>query len=508
MAATNDSFTVTVMVTRAEYLAGSLSRRQPWLAEGISRRQWERRRRKIKAVESAPAKGYPSPDGGSPSKAPRAAVGTTDDASQVPAHKRTLQRHDENLLMRRIHAYWDAHRMTQSDPEALSKAIHTIKLPERFKHMDRRALSKIYRRARESLPVAYDRWVALIEKWDKSYDRRKARDLVDRLVTTVGDRPPGILDRLFDHLGQQICDHLPKKVRRLEYECERLKKDKYYLPQLRPLKTDAIKEQVYAALADGPKTKREIARMFRKPVTAMSAVGRRLRNEGQITSIWREGQFIWARASTGARFIPARDAIVTALRKAPIPMTIPALARDIGKGTSTVKCALHWHLLANGTVIRTKFGTYALAGTGPCYVSNEDAIVAALKNGPMTYQALAREVSTPSSIPQFLGFLLAKGRIIRTKRGIYALPGSAPIYVPTSDAIISALSKKAMKLGPLVQHVNKSTTSARSRGTITTVLRRLKKQGTVKQEQRYGEYRLVRRVRLVRRGQSVRRKWL
>jgi len=212
--------------------------------------------------------------------------------------------------------------------------------------------------------------------------------------------------------------------------------------------------------------------------------------------------------ATVGDFVTSRDAIVTALRKTPIPMAIPALARDIGKGTSTVKCALHRHLLANGTVIRTKFGTYALAGTAPCYVSNEDAIVAALKNGPMTYQALAREVSTPSSIPQFLGFLLAKGRIIRTKRGIYALPGSAPIYVPTSDAIISALSKKAMKLGPLVQHVNKSTTSARSRGTITTVLRRLKKQGTVKQEQRYGEYRLVRRVRLVQRGESVRRKRL
>ena len=377
MAATSDAFTVTVMVTRAEYLAGSLSRRQPWLAEGISRRQWERRRRKITAVESAPAKGYPSPDGGSPSKAPRAAVGPTDDASQVPAHKRTLQRDDENLLMRRIHAYWDAHCMTQSDPQALSKAIHTIKLPERFKHMDRRALSKIYRRARESLPVAYDRWVALIEKWDKSYDRRKARDLVDRLIMAVGDRPPGILDRMFDHLRQQICDHLPKKVRRLEYECERLKKDKYYLPQLRPLKTDAIKEQVYAALADGPKTIRELAQMFRKPYRAISSVGRRLRNEGQITSIWRGGQFMWARASTAPHFIPARDAIVAALRKG--PMTIPALARNIGKGTSTVKSALHRHLLANGTVVRTKLGTYALAGTAPSYVSKADAIVAALK---------------------------------------------------------------------------------------------------------------------------------
>jgi hypothetical protein len=492
------------MVTREEYLAGSLSRRQPWLALGISRRQWERRRRReITAVESAPTKEDRRPARGSPSRAPRVAVGPTDDTGQVPAHKRILQRRDENLLMRRIHAYWDAHSMTPSDPQALSTAIHTINLPERFKHMDRRALRKIYRRARETLPAAYDRGVALIEKWDKSYDRRKARDLIDRFVTTVGDRPPGIVDRMFDHLEQQICDHLPKKVKRLEQECKCLKKDKYYLPRLLPLKTDAIKEQVYAALADGPKTRRELARMFRKSAGAISSVGSRLRNEGQIKSIWRGGQFMWARASTAPRFIPARDAIVAALTKG--PMTIPALARDTGKGSSTVKCALHRHLLANGKVIRTKFGTYALAGTAPRYVSNEDAIVTALKNGPMTYQALAREVSTPSSIPQFLGFLLEKRKIIRTKRGIYALPGSAPAYVPTSDAIISALSKKPMKLASLVQYVNKSTTSARSRGTIRDVLFRLKKQGTVEKERRYGEYRLVRRVRLVRRGESVRR---
>lgn len=432
-------------------------------------------------------------------------MGPTDDGSQVAARKRNLRRHDDNLLMRRIHDYWDAHRMTQSDAQALSKGIHAIKVPDRFKHMDPRALIKAYRRARASLPVAYDRWVALIEKWDKSYDQRRARDLVDRLVTAVGDRPPGILDRMFDHLGQRIFNQLASRVRRLEYECERLKEDEYYLPQMRPLKTDAIKEQVYAALADGPKIKRELARTFRKPLSVISAAGTRLRNEGQIMSIWREGQFMWARASTGSRFIPARDAIVAALRTG--PMTISVLARHTGKGKSTIKSALHQHLLANGRVVRTKFGTYALAGTAPCYVSNEDAIVAALKNGPMTYQALAREVSTPSSIPQFLGFLLAKGKIIRTQRGIYALPGSAPVYVPTSDAIISALSKKPMKLGPLVQHVNKLTTIARSRGTITTILRGLKKQGTVKQEQKYGgEYRLVRPVRRVRQGESVRRK--
>jgi predicted transcriptional regulator len=477
---------VTVM-KRAEYLAGSLSRQQPWLEEGISRRTWERRRRKI-AVTGAPAKGVPAAEVGSPaSKAPRVRLGPADGITPVPVQKRTLLRHDEDALLRRIHAYWDAQGITPSDPEALTKAIPVIVLPERLKRMDPRALRKVYRRARKRLPAGYDRWVVLIQKWDKSYDPRKARDLVDRLVTSVGDRPPGILDHMFDHLGQQICDHLPKKVRRLESECERLKKDKYYIPQFRPPRTDAIKERVYAALADGPKTKKELARMFRKPYGAISSVGLRLRNEGKITTIWCGSEFMWARTSpTAPSFIPARDAIVEALKKG--PMTIPALARDIGKGTSTVKCVLHRHLLANGTVIRTKFGVYALAGTEPSYVSRGQAIAAALKKGPMSFQALAREINNPpSSLPQFLEPLLAKGTVIRTKRGIYALPGSAPVYVPTCDAIISALTKKTMKLGPLVQHVNKSTKSTRSRSTIRTVLARLKKQGTVKQDRRWGE---------------------
>ena len=206
---------------------------------------------------------------------------------------------------------------------------------------------------------------------------------------------------------------------------------------------------MYAALADGPKTKEQLARMFRKPYGAISSVGLRLRNEGLITRIWREGQFMWVRASTAPLFIPAREAIVAALNQG--PMTIPELARATGKATSTVKSALDRHLLANGTVIRTKRGIYALAGTEPSYVSRGHAIAAALKNGPMSFQALAREINNPpSSLPQFLEPLLAKGTVIRTKRGIYALGGSAPVYVPTCDAIISALTKRTMKLGPLI----------------------------------------------------------
>jgi hypothetical protein len=122
---------------------------------------------------------------GKSSKAPRAAMGSADHIAPVPAHKRTLLRDAEDLLIHRIDAYCDAHGMTPSDPQALAKAIHAIKLPEPLKHKYGRALVKVYRRAKRRLPVGYDRWVDLIAKWDKSYDRPRARDLVAR--RSIGD---------------------------------------------------------------------------------------------------------------------------------------------------------------------------------------------------------------------------------------------------------------------------------------------------------------------------------
>ena len=233
----------TPLVTRAEYLAGSISRQQPWLAEGISRRTWERRRSKITAatgtpaanqpeVTNAPAKGARTPA----NKAPRAALGPANDISAVPAHKRTARREAEDLLLRRIHSYWDARGMMHSDPQALAKAIHAIILPAGFKYMDGRALRKAHRKARGRLPAGYESWIGLVAKWDNSYTRQKARDLVDRRLTAIGDRPRGILDRIFAHLERQICDHLPKKVRRLEHECGHLEKDECYTPQLRSIR--------------------------------------------------------------------------------------------------------------------------------------------------------------------------------------------------------------------------------------------------------------------------------
>jgi DNA-binding transcriptional ArsR family regulator len=403
--------------------------------------------------------------------------------------------------MRRIHDHWDAHGTTHSDPQALPKAIHAIQLPERLKHLNGRGLAKVYRRARERLPVEYDRWISFIEKWDKSYDRPNARKLVDRFITAIGsNRPDQIAKQMFDHLEQQFSGSGRKKIKRLERECDYLEQNDCYIPQLRGLKRDEDGEQVLAALANGPKTRRQLARMFRRTLSAISTIGTRLKRTGQIKSIVRDGQFLWARGDYPAPdLVLARAAIVEALQKG--PMNVSALMQETGKARSTVETALRRHLLPNHDVIRIKFGTYALPGAHPPYIFKRDVVLPALETRPMKAAALAQATGSPlSSVYQALRPLLKQGKVICIKRGIYALPGTAPVYIATSCLIINALTRQPMKLGPLMQYINRRTNTGRSRDTVTRILSYLKEKGTIKHSHMGGEYRLARRA-----GAMVRR---
>src|SRR5439155_26087526 len=82
---------------------------------------------------------------------------------------------NDQEILRLVHSEWDAQDLKPEDPQALTKAIHATgkSRPERLKHMDGRALRKAYQRARARLPAGYDRWIGLVEKWDKSYNRQK-----------------------------------------------------------------------------------------------------------------------------------------------------------------------------------------------------------------------------------------------------------------------------------------------------------------------------------------------
>jgi hypothetical protein len=83
----------------------------------------------VKGARTPQRRGLTADLGNPVSKAPRAAIGPADGITPVPAGKRILGRHDDDLVMHRIHDYWDAHSMTHSDPEALAKASKLSKYP-------------------------------------------------------------------------------------------------------------------------------------------------------------------------------------------------------------------------------------------------------------------------------------------------------------------------------------------------------------------------------------------
>jgi len=100
-------------------------------------------------------------------------------------------------------------------------------------------------------------------------------------------------------------------------------------------------------------------------------------------------------------FVPARERDRCGPERG--PMNVPGLGEKNRQRNFDRQKRLHRHLLPNGTVIRTKFGAYALAGTQPPYISKCDAIIAALKKGPMTVPILAQVTcTTPASLYQLL----------------------------------------------------------------------------------------------------------
>ena len=112
----------------------------------------------------------------------------------------------------------------------------------------------------------------------------------------------------------------------------------------------------------------------------------------------------------------------------------------------------------------------------------------------MTFSDLCQSTSTAlDAIYQYIRPLLADRRIIRSERGVYALPGVAAVFVTTDHAIIRALRRRPMRLPALARHIKKPPT------TVLSGLARLKKAGTVKHGGWGAEYRLARRVRMVRR---------
>ena len=133
-------------MTRAEYLDRSLSRLQPWLNGGISRRTWERRQSKGKIAISTRARRAIAPTGEAREEAKHVASAAEAQTTAIHGDKKLLHRQDRELLMIRVHHYWMRKVYENPTHGSVSRAILAIELPERFRHLDVKALVKLYRR--------------------------------------------------------------------------------------------------------------------------------------------------------------------------------------------------------------------------------------------------------------------------------------------------------------------------------------------------------------------------
>jgi hypothetical protein len=355
----------------------------------------------------------------------------------VPADKSKPQRQARDLLLQRIHAYWDAQGMTHSDPQALSKALSkalsAVELPGALRHKDRRELGRIYRRARGLLPDGYDDWVCWIEKWDSSYGRRKARDLADRLVRAAGRHRYDTLGKVFDNLKQRVCDHLPLHVRRLERECKKFENDKAYRPELRVLQGDVQAEKLYAALKDAPKQPQHLARQLRVTMRTLWTNARRLRREKKINTFRRQGQVWWARTDDP---------------------------------------------------------------TAPTSVSVRQAVLNVMRPEPQTIAEIAQAIQHPREDVRWAAAGLAKAKkITKCGRNAYkTIDAATTIRLPLSQQVVAFLTGRPMAFDVILQHVN-SGEPAMPKKALSSAISSLKTQGVVKHNKRTKEYRLTPRGR-------------
>jgi hypothetical protein len=168
--------------TREEYLATSLSRLKPWEAQGISRRTYERRRRKLTVasppVASPPVASPPvaSPPVASPSVAsppvasPPAASPPAASAPRKPTRPDRVERTARNSQSGSASSLGERLRLVRlvddilvaQGQTTLTKRTDTKTLPKPYQDMQLETLRQNYRRALKAVPADYHRRLSLL----------------------------------------------------------------------------------------------------------------------------------------------------------------------------------------------------------------------------------------------------------------------------------------------------------------------------------------------------------
>lgn len=318
--------------TREEYLATSLSRLKPWEAEGISRRTYYRRLKQFSDGGTSPPRGTnprgtslsgTSPRGTSPRgtslSGASAARGTslpgtsaTPRPTRAPKAERVVR--TANQQKGAGDARWGGRppvwadapgrtllRLLRSGRREIGEdakfedLIEQIRprLPESIRKSAKGALYAGQRKARESLPSGYDRWVSLTQLWGgRRWDEEPEGpfELVDELITIAGKNAHR-LGELFDRWNRQYADG-GAKFRRLLKFSDRIKADPLDWPRRpRPATySDANAAAVRALMQDDPKRFWSVSQLANSKVArkrgistkAMTHLTKTMRDRGEL----------------------------------------------------------------------------------------------------------------------------------------------------------------------------------------------------------------------------------
>ena len=303
--------------TREEYLATSLSRLKPWEPQGICRRTYERRRRKL-TVASPPVASPPvaSPPAASPSVASPPVA--TPPVASPPRSRHASQRAQTgpNELARnrqsgspsslgerlRLVRLVDGILEAQSQ-KTLTKRTDTKTLPKPYQDMQLKTLRQNYLRAVKALPADYHRRLSLVQLWGRRHREweatpKAAREFFDDLIVIAGEHRIAALFDYIDHLeGQRWCWKGAKVFRlrslRDTLKAHALKGNLLYSPMLmlrrgRTASTDAIAPAILTLMKADPErmwTLSQLARKLRKSRQTIYVVTTDMRCRGEIVLV-------------------------------------------------------------------------------------------------------------------------------------------------------------------------------------------------------------------------------
>jgi predicted transcriptional regulator len=320
-----------------------------------------------------------------------------------------------------VNAGLEEHGWARGDRKAVDRVIAEL-LPT-YRPRKFGALRQAYYEA-ERLPpplaTEEDRWMSLLIQWGKEPKRypanlsaEQARSIVNRLIEAAGPSRRVVIDPLFVKMNERIHYNCNQKIEWLRNETARMARNPLYfpIPAWQHGRPDVIAGKIETYLANKKRAhKRDIAANLKILSTTCQNTLVSLRRAGRIVRV---AAGVYALPTADSRnYIPGGIAVLDALATER-PSTCAELRDRTGLSEGAVHAALHNLTTELGKIIRVKRGVYALQGAVP-HVYARDAVIEELRRGRNTISELAAKTGkNRGELTQAVYRLKSKGLVTR-----------------------------------------------------------------------------------------------